>query len=215
MSSRNETERVPAAPARSGETEIVARLLDGDEATFEALVDQHHDTMVRIARLFVKTADVAEEVVQETWMAILRSLPKFEGRSSLRTWMFRILLNRARTRARREGRTVPFSAIGDETARPPGELPFDAAGLWSQPPRPWEALDRLEDAEIRARIEAAIDALPARQRTVITLRDLKGWTSAEVCNALGISETNQRVLLHRARAKVRDALDDTLAGEAA
>ena len=215
MAKRNMIEQVPVAPPRPGEAELVARLLRGDEAAFEDLVDQHHDTMLRIARLFVKTPDVAEEVVQETWMAILKALPKFEGRSSLRTWMFRILFNRARTRARREGRTLPFSAVGDGEERPPGEIPFDAQGLWTQPPRPWEALDRLEDAEVRAGIERAIEDLPPRQRTVITLRDLKGWTSAEVCNALGISETNQRVLLHRARAKVRDALDDTLAGEAA
>jgi RNA polymerase sigma-70 factor (ECF subfamily) len=215
MAKRKVIERIPDAPARPGEAELVASLLQGDEAAFEDLVDQHHDTMLRVARLFVRTPDVAEEVVQETWMAILKALPTFEGRSSLRTWMFRILFNRARTRAKREGRTLPFSAVGDNDAGPPGEPPFDAQGLWSQPPRPWEALDRLEEAELHAQIERAIETLPPRQRTVITLRDLKGWTSAEVCNALGISETNQRVLLHRARAKVRDALDDTLAGEAA
>jgi RNA polymerase sigma-70 factor, ECF subfamily len=157
---------------------------------------------------------VAEEVVQETWLAVFTGLERFEGRSSFKTWLFRILTNKAKTRGQREGRTLPFSAFaadGDE-----GEGAVDAdrfvgpdgrhGGHWAAPPRGVPE-ERLLAAEARARIESAIDALPPNQRAVITLRDVEGLSAEEACNVLGVSETNQRVLLHRARAKVRAAFE--------
>jgi len=201
---------VPTITVRPGDQALVDRLLGGDESAFAELVASHHDTMLRVARGFVKTDDVAQEVVQETWLAILRGLPRFQGRSALKTWMFRILTNRAKTRGKREGRTTPISALGPlEDADQPALSAdhFDASGGWNSPPAAWHDPARLTtDKELRGKLLQAIDALPERQRLVITLRDVKGWSSAEVCNVLEVSETNQRVLLHRARTKVRKAL---------
>jgi RNA polymerase sigma-70 factor (ECF subfamily) len=160
---------------------------------------------------------VAEEVVQDTWLAALDGLDRFEGRASLRTWLFHIAANKARTRAAREGRSVPFSALGgtDDGDEAPAERLFDGGGAWREPPGAWseENPERLvQGAQTRAAIEAAIAALPEGQRAVITLRDLEGLETEEICGLLGISVTNQRVLLHRARARVRAALEDLLAG---
>ncbi len=177
--------------------------------------------MLRVAQIFVPSRAVAEEVVQETWLRVLAALDRFEGRSSLKTWVFRILANTAKTRARREGRVIPFSSLQD-----PGRVPEAAVdanrflpddhpqhpGGWSTPPAALPE-EKLLAAETRARIAAAIEDLPANQRAVIMLRDVQGWDSAEVCNALDITEVNQRVLLHRARAKVRNALEDYLSVE--
>ena len=193
------------------DAERVAALLRGDRTAFVALVDQHHDTMIRVATAICGPRSVAEEVVQETWLAILDGLPRFEGRSSLRTWMFRILVNRARTRAVREGRTVPFSVFsGDDD--PVDADRFDDRGYWRTPPDRWTVTpERLaENRELVAHVEEALETLPERQRTVLLLRDVRGWTSDEVRNALDLSETNQRVLLHRARAKVRAVLEQHL-----
>jgi RNA polymerase sigma-70 factor (ECF subfamily) len=167
--------------------------------------------------LYVSTRAVAEEVVQETWLAVLTGLERFEGRSTLKTWLFRILTNKAKTRGQREGRTLPFSAFaadGDE-----GEPAVDVdrfvgpdhrhGGHWAAPPRGVPE-ERLLAAEARQRIEEAIAALPANQRAVITLRDVEGLSAEEACNVLGVSETNQRVLLHRARSKVRAAFEQYL-----
>jgi RNA polymerase sigma-70 factor (ECF subfamily) len=167
---------------------------------------------------------VAEEVVQETWVAVLRGLDRFEGRSSLKTWIFRILANTAKTRAIREGRTIPMSALQDPAAVPEPAVPGERfrgsedpawPGHWATPPAAWDEAPekRLESLETRLRIEAAIAALPAAQRAVISLRDIEGWSADEVCNALEVSETNQRVLLHRARSKVRAALEEYLEGD--
>jgi len=178
---------------------------------------------VRLARLFVADQTAAEEVVQETWLGALRGLDRFEGRSSLKTWLFNILTNRAKTRAVRDGRTIPFSVLldaaeGDEPAMDPDRFhPLDhrLAGHWVSRPQSWRELpeERLLARETRERLRAAIDELPPTQRTVLTLRDVDGWSAEEVCNTLEISETNQRVLLHRARSKVRRALESYLAKE--
>jgi RNA polymerase sigma-70 factor (ECF subfamily) len=168
----------------------------------------------------VPSRAIAEEVVQETWLRVLGALDRFEGRSSLKTWVFRILTNTAKTRAQREGRVIPFSSLQDpgrvqEAAVDadrflPDDHPHHPGG-WSSPPTALPE-EQLLAAETRARIAAAIEELPANQRAVITLRDVQGWDSAEVCNALDITEVNQRVLLHRARAKVRNALEGYLSG---
>ena len=193
------------------DVELLARLRTGDEAAFGELVDRHHATMVRVALTFVPNRAVAEEVAQETWLGVVRGVGRFEGRSSLRTWLFRILVNRARSAGERERRTVAIAP--DEPAVDPSR--FDGGGHWTDPPRPWteDVENRLDAAGTRARLQAAIDGLPDAQRQVITLRDVEGLPAAEVCNLLGVSEGNQRVLLHRARSRVRGALEREL-GEA-
>jgi RNA polymerase sigma-70 factor (ECF subfamily) len=209
------------APMDAADSKLVAELRAGDEDAFRRLVADWHPMLLRVAQIFVPSRAVAEEVVQETWLRVLGALDRFEGRSSLRTWVFRILVNTAKTRAQREGRVIPFSALND-----PGRIPEPAVdpdrfldadherfpGHWSSPPRALPE-ERLLAAETRDVIAAAIDELPAAQRAVISLRDVAGWDSAEVCNALDLTEVNQRVLLHRARAKVRRALEDYLAPE--
>ncbi len=204
------------APA---DDELVAALRAGDEEAFRTVVREWHGSMLRVARIFTPSRAVAEDVVQETWLRVLGALDRFEGRSSLKTWVFRILVNTAKTRAQREGRTIPFSALQDVARVPeasveperfhPDDHPYHPGG-WAVPPRELPE-DRLLAAETRELIAEAIEALPASQRAVISLRDVEGWSSEEVRNALDISEVNQRVLLHRARAKVRQALEDYLA----
>jgi RNA polymerase sigma-70 factor (ECF subfamily) len=200
------------------EAELVERLRAGDEAAFAALVREYNPSLVRVARMYVSSQAVAEEVAQETWLGVLNGLDRFEGRSSLKTWIFRILTNIAKTRAVRDGRTLPFSALQDPARVPEASVDADRfldpehprwPGHWAVKPAPWPDEALLAD-ETRARIAAAIDALPATQRAVITLRDVEGWSSDEVRNALDLSETNQRVLLHRARSKVRAALESYL-----
>lgn len=200
---------------------LLDRLRRGDEAAFAALVERHHGAMVRVARGFVPSREVAEEVAQQTWVAVLTGLAAFEGRSSLRTWIFSILVNRARTQGERERRTVPFSALArreaaadDPSVDPDRFLGADSPwpGHWASGPRPFAGpAERLLAAETRGVVRRAVDALPPAQRTVISLRDLEGWDAPEVCALLGITDANQRVLLHRARAKVRAALEQHLA----
>lgn len=206
-------------PPSPGDAQVVARLLGGDEGEFERVVAAHHGAMLRFARIFIRKADVAEEVVQETWLAVLRGLPAFEGRSSLKTWIFRILANRARTRATREARVVPFAelAAADEDSAAETELErrFRADGHWAQPPTDWQV--RSPEALVLRReamhhLGRAMETLPPAQRTVVTLRDVDGWTATEVCAALQITEANQRVLLHRARSRLRRALEEVLGG---
>jgi len=198
----------------SDEGALVARLIAGEASAFGELVDRYHARLVRMALGFVADRGAAEEVVQDTWVAVMTGLDGFEGRSSLGTWVYRILANRARTRAVRDKRSVPFSALepaGDEDGPLRGR--FDEVGHWSAPPRAWEEEDperlclRREAMEVLGR---AIDALPANQRLVVLLRDVEGLGSDEVCNILEVTETNQRVLLHRARAKLRAALEEHL-----
>ena len=203
----------------TGDWHLIELLRSGDEAAFASLIDSYNNALLRLAMIFVTRRMVAEEVVQETWIAVLEGLSRFEGRSSLKTWIFRILTNRAKTRALREGRSVPFSSLADlnlDSDEPalnpdrfsPPDAPHWASG-WLSFPAPWEGLpeERLLSKETRSYLENAIEALPASQREIITLRDVEGWSSEETCALLEISEGNQRVLLHRARAKVRNALE--------
>lgn len=206
-----------AAPA-ADEHALVQRLRAGDREAFTALVLRHGGAMLRFAMTFVKHRALAEEVVQDTWLSALDHLDGFEGRSTLRTWLFRIAANTARTRLAREGRSVPFSSLGSqEEAGEPAAGPdrFDQGGTWKAPPGPWSEEDpeRLaQGVETRAAIEAAIAALPEAQRAVITLRDVEGLETEEICRLLGVTVSNQRVLLHRARARVRQALETYMAG---
>jgi len=189
---------------------LLERLRAGEEAAFVALVATHHDAMLRLASNFVSSRAVAEEVVQDTWLGVLRGIDRFEGRSSLRTWLLAILVNRARTTGVREARSV---AVGDwEAAVDRGR--FDASGAWSSPPQQWveDVEDRLGAAELAGHIHAALEQMPARQRAVVTLRDVDGLDSDEVCEVLSLSQANQRVLLHRGRSQLRRALEAVLTG---
>ena len=199
------------------ELNLIEALRAGDERAFERLVAEYHASMLRLALSFVRNRAVAEEVVQETWLGVLNGLDRFEGRSSLKTWIFRILTNRAKTRGEREGRTVPFSSLAEPGEEGPSVEPerFSGpdhrwAGHWAAYPERWETVPerKLLSSEARTRIDDAIAGLPPSQRAVITLRDVTGLTSEEVCNVLELSGTNQRVLLHRARSKVRAVLED-------
>jgi RNA polymerase sigma-70 factor (ECF subfamily) len=204
------------AAASPSDAEVLRRLRAGDEETFAALVDAHHGTMVRLALVFVRTRAAAEEVAQDAWVGVLKGLATFEERSSLKTWILRILTNRAKSRGVRDGRSVPFSSIGDadEEAEPAVDPErFKPNDMWAEPPRPWadDTPERLlMRREALALVEKTIDELPPQQRAVILLRDIEGESTADVCNVLEISETNQRVLLHRARMRVRRALEQYL-----
>ncbi len=197
---------------------VVRRILDGEEAAFAELVEAYQARLVRLASSFVSSRAIAEEVVQDTWIGVLDGLATFEGRSSLKTWIFRILVNRARTRGQREARSIPFSALGKEGERgEPAVDPdrFTPKGMWSQPPERWDS-DTPEELLMRRQamgvIQATLQELPENQRLVVMLRDVEGLESEEVCGLLEVSEANQRVLLHRARARLRRALEVHLQG---
>jgi RNA polymerase sigma-70 factor (ECF subfamily) len=210
----------PPAVTSADEAELLARLRDGDERAFEELVDRHYGTMLAVARGYVKSRAVAEEVVQEAWLGVLKGLDRFEGRSSLRTWIVRIVANIARTRGAREARSVPLSSLapeGDEAAVDPDRFrgSDDAfPGHWLQYPSDWQALPEqsLFGRETLELVMAVVRELPPAQQQVITLRDITGCSAEEVCEALQISAGNQRVLLHRARSRVRSALEEHLDG---
>lgn len=202
---------------------LIDALHRGDESAFVWLLDRYHTSMVMLARAYVPSREAAEEVVQETWMCVLQGLDRFEGRSSLKTWIFHILTNRAKTLGQREGRSVPFSAL-HEVGVEPYEPAVDSERFreadpwrhhWSSVPRSWNETpeDCLLTEEIRKYIEAAIEALPPSQHAVIVLRDIEGLAAVETCNILGITETNHRVLLHRARSKVRNMLEQYMGEE--
>jgi RNA polymerase sigma-70 factor, ECF subfamily len=202
---------------------LVERAREGDEDAFAALVRRYTPMLMRLARMYVPTDALAEDVVQETWVGVLRGIDRFEGRSSFKTWLFRILVNRAKTRGVREHRSIPFASVGGgagvEGAGEEGDGPtvdpsrFTREGAWTSAPADWHDDPELslESDEALRIARAAIAELPERQRIVITLRDLEGLSSDEVRNVLDLTETNQRVLLHRARAKVRRALEDWIA----
>jgi RNA polymerase sigma-70 factor (ECF subfamily) len=221
-----EAVRDPRRAARPGdEQDLLAGLRAGDEQAFVELLDRYHSSLVRVATVYVGSRQEAEEVAQETWLAVLRGLDRFEGRSSLRTWIFHILVNRARTWAARTRRCIPLSALDgldqpfEPAVEPEGFLPADHPrwpGHWALPPTSWGELPESQvlGQETLDVARAAIEALPPAQRQVISLRDVEGWSSEEVCALLEVSAENQRVLLHRARSRVRRALDAHLAGAA-
>jgi RNA polymerase sigma-70 factor (ECF subfamily) len=192
------------------DADLVARLRAGDEQAFAGLVERYHSPMVRLAATYVPNRAVAEEVVQDTWLGVLRGIDRFEGRSSFKTWLFRILVNRARTSGKSERRSVPMGG-GEEAVEPDR---FAPTGHWAEPPVPWSDAveDRLVAAELARHARLAIEELPPGPRQVVTLRDIEGLSSTEVCDVLAISAANQRVLLHRGRTRVRRALEQQVGG---
>jgi RNA polymerase sigma-70 factor (ECF subfamily) len=199
----------------AADAELIAKLRAGDERAFEALVNRHYGTMLAVAQTYVGTRAIAEEVVQEAWVGVLKGLAGFEGRSSLATWILRIVANIAMTRGGRERRSIPYSSLaapGDERSVDPDRFrgPADAfPGHWRAYPADWHRLPEealLQQETLRVALEA-IAELPPAQRVAITMRDVQGCAAEEVCAVLGVSEGNQRVLLHRARSQVRAALE--------
>ncbi len=190
---------------------LVRRLREGDAAAFTELFEALHVTLVRLAQAYVRSPSIAEEIAQDTWVAVVDSLDSFEGRSALKTWIARIAINRAKTRAVRDGRQVP---LDDEDDPQPTLDPssFSRSGAFKQPPHRWDETPEalLSRREVREAIDRCLEGLPAPQRTVVTLRDIEGWSSEEVCNVLDLSESNQRVLLHRGRGRLRAALEAAL-----
>jgi RNA polymerase sigma-70 factor (ECF subfamily) len=203
--------RSVAEPHAHETSEELAKLRAGNEQAFSALVDRLHRSLLRLAETFVGRGAAAEEVVQEAWLAALEGLERFEGRSSIKTWIGGIVVNRARTRRGKDAREIPMAPAEDESMVDPSHFRL---GFWSAPPR-WDPApdDLLERRRARDIIVEEIDRLPPGQRAVVTLREMEEWTSEEVCNVLGLSETNQRVLLHRARARLRMALEKRLGKE--
>jgi RNA polymerase sigma-70 factor, ECF subfamily len=209
-----------SVPSSSEEADLVARLRAGDERAFEALVERHYGMMLAVARGYVRTRAVAEEVVQEAWVGVLNGIARFEGRSSLKTWIMRIVVNIAITRGEREARMIPFSTLapeGDEPAVDPDRFRDESDGFpghWRAYPANWAALpdDALLSRETLDVLMGAIEELPDPQRVVITMRDVAGCSAEEVCGTLDVSDGNQRVLLHRARSHVRNALERHLDG---
>jgi len=210
--------------ATAEEHQLVAALRKGDERAFGRLVDLHHPAMVRLARTYVGSDAVAEEVVQEAWAALVRGIDRFEGRSSLKTWLFSIVKNRASSAYSRERRSLPLSALGPGEDEGAATVPAERfqtgtdpalAGRWASPPRPWEdGGRRLLSLELRGELRRGLEGLPRRQRLVVALRDVEGMEASEVCRLLDLSEENQRVLLHRGRACLRQALEDAFDGAA-
>lgn len=200
----------------TNEHALLEKLRAGDEAAFAALVDRFHGRLFALATTFTRSPSLAEDIVQETWLAVIRGLRSFEARSTLGTWMYGILVRRARTMAAREARTEAVAALtnghanGGEVEWSPG---LGRVGLWDRRPVPWGLQDPAEmfqSREVMETVAVALGGLPPAQRQVVLLRDVEGLAAGEVCNILDLTETNQRVLLHRGRARIRRALDDYL-----
>ena len=205
----------------TSQNQLLARLRFGDESAFLELVERYHSRLKCVARMHVSTPAAADEVLQETWLGVLKGIRRFEGRSSLKTWIFRILINSALRRRQRDGRLIPFSALAKdeseakELAVAPDrffELGNPSQGHWAVPPTSWgdDPERRLLSQECMDQLQQAIGELPTAQKSVVTLRDVSGWTAQEVCELMEISEANQRVLLHRARSKIRSAMESYL-----
>ena len=193
------------------EMRLVEGLRNRDEQAFEQLIRMYQSALVRVAQMYVSSRAIAEDVVQESWVAVLNGIDGFEGRSSLKTWIFRIVANRAKTRGQREARSRPFSSLDARVVGRSRPLRRRRHGL--RRPQSWPEQELLGTETLRV-IGDAIESLPPSQRAVITLRDVQGFSAEEVRNALELSETNERVLLHRARAKVRAALEEYLMEDA-
>jgi len=207
---------LPGRDASASEAALLDSLRAGDEAAFEGIVARHYATMLAVAMTYVKGRATAEEVVQETWLGVIQGLDRFEGRSSLKTWILSILVHKAKSRGVREARSVPFASLGPEEPAVAPERFRDRGesypGHWRAFPRDWSAsaASAVQDRETLRVVMGAIAALPPAQQTVIRMRDVEGFSPGEVCTALDVSEGNQRVLLHRARSRVRAALEDHL-----
>ena len=216
------TKMIEIEPITDGDVNLIERLRSGDESAFLTLIDRYHNPMIRLAQSYVRCAGIAEEVVQEAWMGVLHGIDRFEGRSGLKTWLFTILVNRAKTRGEKEGRSICFSdCFGGDSEMSQSKQAFSVSperfrlasdcwpDQWVSNPNRWEIRpeDHALQQELQAKILREIEKLPQTQKLVITMRDIEGWTSEEVCGILEISQSNQRVLLHRARSRVRDALE--------
>ena len=207
-----------AARMAVSDEQTLAALRAGDEGAFRDLFARSYPMMKRVARSYVASDAVAEEIVQETWMAIVTGIDRFEGRSALGTWIFSILTNQAKTHSAREKRAMPFSCVAtsgdEEPAVDPDRFQKDDdawPGHWATPPRPWQKPERrLLSLEARDHLKAALSQLPDRQRLIVGLRDVEGHSAEEVCNLLGLSQENQRVLLHRGRSRLRAVLEEYL-----
>jgi RNA polymerase sigma-70 factor, ECF subfamily len=217
---QTEPTTAPGAARWAPDEQIVAALRAGDEHTFRELFQHHHSAMKRAARGYVQSDAVAEEIVQETWLAVITGIDRFEGRSALGTWIFSILINQAKSHSTRERRTLPFSSMspssGDEPAVGADRFQKDDEawpGHWATPPRPWQNPDRRAlSLEAREQVKEALLGLPERQRLIVGLRDVDGLSSAEVCDRLELSRENERVLLHRGRSRLRAALEEYVDG---
>jgi RNA polymerase sigma-70 factor (ECF subfamily) len=205
-----QTTSVLSAPQRTaGEHDLVGRLRAGDEEAYASVLDRYYSSMLHVALGFVSSRSVAEEVVQDTWLAVITGISRFQERCSFKTWLFRILVNRARSRGVREHRCVAFSTLADEPSE--AWVPEDARGPCDAAPHVDQPGDAVLNAELAGVISSAINRLPGRQRQVLVLRDVEGWSATEVCDLLAVSEANQRVLLHRARTKIRSEVVPYLA----
>ncbi len=194
------------------DAELLQNLLGGDESSFTELVRRHHSTLVKVARYYVASASSAEDVAQDTWIAVMRGIEKFEGRSSFKTWLLRICVNRARTTGVKEHRSIPVDP--NESGPSVSAHRFDQGGFWSDPPVPFtDAIDsRLDDTALLSAVRHAIDALGEPQQSVVTLRDVEGLSTQEVAALLELSEANVRVILHRGRARVREIVEEVVKG---
>lgn len=203
---------MPGTVLHVDDAELLGRLLGGDESAFTELVRRYHVTLVKIARYYVASAATAEDVAQDTWIAVLKGIERFEGRSSFKTWLLRICVNRARTSGVKEHRTIPFDP--NESGPSVSSQRFDQAGMWSEPPVPFtEAIDsRLDNSALLNAVRKAIDELGEPQQAVVTLRDVEGLSTQEVATLLGLSEANVRVILHRGRARVREIVEEAVKG---
>ncbi len=208
--------RGPTENLKNDDDGLLARLREGDEGAFRHLFRTHHASMVSFAHSFIRDRTAAEEAVQDTWIAVMAGISSFEGRSSLKSWIFAIVANKARTKAKRESRMVPFASFGSASEPALDADRFTPEGSWDSPPGLWSDITPervVAGRELLSHVRAILETLPASQRTVVTLRDIEGLSAPETCEVLEISEANQRILLHRGRSRIRQAIEDLLEGK--